>query len=165
MAPAEREARGNKRLRHEEFEFVNPSSTVTTDTFTKAEFQGLKNDNDFLHLEVKKLKSALCAEETSHEVTKLTFQQTEVPQCYNVNSNTPNANACIMRQFRKFLLNVLSYVFPPISLRQHYEMTRYIILGINGLAHLSSQTQIRHQEFHTIWTKANQTTKVLLVFM
>jgi hypothetical protein len=67
--------------------------------------------------------------------------------------------------FRDILQSIQNYTYRPVSLKQHYELTRKITLGINGLSHLTSRTQIQHKDFHDIWKQANPSLKELLIFM
>jgi len=118
-----------------------------------------------LKLEVKRLQRALCAEEASHEVTRITVQQLQnilqddIPKISKKNSinlnitneasSRPNrdqqkSNLEVQAKvFKDILFNIRSFAYPPISLHQHYKITSKLFWGMDGLIHLTYKTLIK----------------------
>jgi len=134
-------------------------------------------------LEVKRLKLALCAEETSHEVTRITLSQLkntlqeELTLKKNSFKITDEASSQPMNQqrssnreigtkiFKDILYSIRYFTYPLVSLKQHYKITNKLFLGMDGLSHLTLKTFIGESEFKNIWLRASAEVKELIIFM
>jgi len=177
IQPMEQETKILKEKDIQACQKCNPIYIKGNESHTEQD-QNLQKENEQLKFKIKRLKLLLCAKEAFHKVIRILLEQVqntsskEVPEdkIFITPKTTDEASSQINKDplklhshnkekenkiFHDILQNIRYFSFPPISLKQHYEITSRLFLGIHGLPHLTYKHIINNQDFKTILGKCH----------